>query len=121
MPVSNNGSDASTLGLKTLHFSLLKDAHRPLNTSHEYQLVFLESADYSTNQFAVKYGTIIGGNKKANPDRLVVASNVNGDKGELFSVSWKKGVWANFGLVLDFKKKYGSSPSHVKKRNGLIV
>jgi hypothetical protein len=38
----------------------MKDDARPLNYSHEYQLVFLETNDYSTNQFALKTGTIDG-------------------------------------------------------------
>lgn len=57
---SNNGTDPSTLGLKTLHFSIMKDTARPLNLSHEYQLVFLEDAAFSTNQFVLKTGTISG-------------------------------------------------------------
>lgn len=39
IPASNNGTDPSTTGVQTLHFSLMKDAKRPLNLSHEYQMV----------------------------------------------------------------------------------
>lgn len=39
IPASNNGTDPSTVGVKTLHFSIMKDAQRPLNLSHEYQMV----------------------------------------------------------------------------------
>lgn len=39
IPASNNGTDPSTTGVQTLHFSLMKDAQRPLNLSHEYQMV----------------------------------------------------------------------------------
>lgn len=39
IPASNNGTDPSTVGVKTLHFSIMKDAARPLNLSHEYQMV----------------------------------------------------------------------------------
>lgn len=60
LPASNTGTDLSTAGVKTLHFSLMKDDCRPLNNSHEYQLVFLETNDFSTNQFALKTGTING-------------------------------------------------------------
>lgn len=60
IPASNDGADASTQGVKTLHFSVLQDAVRPLNFSHEYQLAFLESQDFSTNQFVLKTGTILG-------------------------------------------------------------
>ena len=59
-PASNNGSDPSTIGIKTLHFSIMKDPARALNTSHEYQLVFLEDAKFATNQFVLKTGKIGG-------------------------------------------------------------
>jgi hypothetical protein len=75
-----------------------------LNVSHEYQLVFLESADYSTNQFALKTGKIIGAPKRQDPNLLVLQSNVRAPT-NLFTVPFKKNVWHNFGLVLDFTKK----------------
>ncbi|KAM3067264.1 hypothetical protein ACMFMG_005368 [Clarireedia jacksonii] len=104
LPSSNNGSDPSTTGIKTLHFSLQKDLSRPLNFSHEYQLVFLESADFSTNQFVLKTGTILGSNgTAATGDRLLVVGNVNEGATELFSTEWTE-EWHNFGIVLDFDK-----------------
>ncbi|KAK2782430.1 hypothetical protein FQN53_009768 [Emmonsiellopsis sp. PD_33] len=104
LPMSNDGADPSTSGLKTLHFSLQKDIARPFNLSHEYQLVFVESADFSTNQFALKTGTILGGDAGAEPDRLLLQSNVASPT-ELFSAPFEEGVWHNFGLVLDFDEK----------------
>ncbi|PQE05255.1 hypothetical protein CJF31_00008779 [Rutstroemia sp. NJR-2017a BVV2] len=102
LPASNNGSDASTTGVKTLHFSIQKDIAHPLNFSHEYQLVFLETADFSDNQFVLKTGTILGSNgTAATGDRLVVVGNVNEGAAELFSTPWTEG-WHNFGVVLDF-------------------
>ena len=53
-------ANESTTGIKTLHFSIKADPARPLNFSHEYQLVFQEDAAFSTNQFALKTGTLIG-------------------------------------------------------------
>lgn len=105
LPASNNGTDRSTVGIKTVHFSVMKDAARPLNLSHEYQMVFLESADFSTNQFVLKTGTISGQPAGQNPDMLVLQSNVNEDKGNLFTTSFTMDTWHNFGLVLDFTKK----------------
>ncbi|RDW80951.1 hypothetical protein BP5796_05649 [Coleophoma crateriformis] len=101
LPASNNGSDPSTLGIKTLHFSLMKDAARPLNTSHEYQLVFVETADFSTNQFALKTGTISG--LTGDPNQLVLQSNVR-NATTLFATPFTAGTFHNFGLVLDFTK-----------------
>ncbi|KAL5319011.1 hypothetical protein ACEPPN_014080 [Leptodophora sp. 'Broadleaf-Isolate-01'] len=106
LPLSNSGTDASTTGIKTMHFSIMKDTARPLDTAHEYQLFFLESSDYSTNQVVLKYGTIIGGNPSgANPDTLFLQGNVNSKKiSTIFSTRFTPGMWHNFGLVLDFVK-----------------
>ncbi|KAK2767178.1 hypothetical protein CKAH01_15370 [Colletotrichum kahawae] len=104
LPLSNDGKDASTQGVKTLHFSLMKDAQRPLNLSHEYQLVFLESADFSTNQVVLKTGTILGQNT-ADPDTLQLFGNVNSSPvPELFKTKFTEGVFHNFAVKLDFTK-----------------
>ncbi|KXH63964.1 hypothetical protein CSAL01_08143 [Colletotrichum salicis] len=104
LPLSNDGKDASTQGIKTLHFSLQKDAQRPLNLSHEYQLVFLESADFSTNQVVLKTGTILGQNT-ADPDTLQLFGNVNSSPvPELFKTKFTAGVFHNFAIKLDFTK-----------------
>jgi hypothetical protein len=104
IPVSNNGADASTQGVKTLHFSVLKDVVRPLNLSHEYQLAFLESQDFSTNQFVLKTGTILGQNT-ADPDTLQLFGNLN-DGQLLFSTAFTPGTFHNFALQLDFNALY---------------
>ncbi|KAG4432554.1 hypothetical protein IFR05_011966 [Cadophora sp. M221] len=106
LPLSNSGTDASTTGVKTMHFSIMKDTARPLDTAHEYQLFFLESSDYSTNQVVLKYGSIIGGNPSgANPDTLFLQGNVNSKPiSTIFSTRFTPGTWHNFGLVLDFVK-----------------
>jgi len=106
LPASNSGTDPSTSGIKTVHFSIMKDATRPLNTSHEYQLFFLESSDYSTNQVALKYGSVIGGNPSgANPDTLFLFGNVNSNPIPLlYSTHFTAATWHNFGITIDFNK-----------------
>jgi hypothetical protein len=105
LPVSVTGTDASTTGVKTVHFSIMKDTTRPLNTSHEYQLFFLESNDYSTNQVVLKYGSIIGGNGGANPDSLFLVGNVNTTPVKtIYSTRFTPGVWHNFAITNDFNK-----------------
>ncbi|KAJ3562105.1 hypothetical protein NPX13_g8690 [Xylaria arbuscula] len=100
---SNDGLDASTTGVKTLHFSVMKDASRPLNLSHEYQLVFLESNDFSTNQFALKTGTILGAEESGDPDTLQLFGNVNADPVQvLFATPFAEDVFHNFAVTLDF-------------------
>ncbi|KAF4930742.1 hypothetical protein CGCVW01_v000739 [Colletotrichum viniferum] len=103
LPSSNSGTDPSTTGVKTLHFSIAKDAQRPLNTSHEYQMAFLESNDFSTNQMVLKTGTVLGGNN-ANPDTLQLFGNVNTKPSPpvLFSTPFTDGVTHNFAVTLDF-------------------
>ncbi|KAK4458389.1 hypothetical protein QBC42DRAFT_290603 [Cladorrhinum samala] len=101
LPASNSGTDPSTAGVKTLHFSVLKDAQRPLNLSHEYQLAFLESNDFSTNQFVLKTGTVLGQQGAADPDTLQLFGNVNQNQ-LLFSVPFQPGVFHNFAVTLDF-------------------
>ncbi|EFQ34601.1 uncharacterized protein GLRG_09745 [Colletotrichum graminicola M1.001] len=102
LPASNDGTDPSTDGVKTLHFSLMKDAQRSLNLSHEYQLVFLESADFSTNQVVLKTGSILGQNT-ADPDTLQLFGNVNSNPvPELFQTKFTPGVFHNFAVKLDF-------------------
>lgn len=105
LPATNNGTDASTSGVKTVHFSLMSDKARPLNFTHEYQLAFVESNDYSTNQFALKTGTISGMNS-TDPKTLVLVGNVNASPLQtLFTTPFTDGVWHNYALTLDFNKK----------------
>ena len=100
IPASNDGADASTQGVKTLHFSVLQDTVRPLNLSHEYQLVFLETQDFSTNQFVLKTGTLLD-QDTADPNTLQLFGNLN--QGQLlFSTPFLPGVFHNFALLLDF-------------------
>lgn len=103
---SNSGTDGSGTGLKTLHFSVRKDAARPLNTTHEYQLVFLEDTSFATNQFVLKTGTIYGQPAGQDPDSLVLVGNVNSSPvPTLFLTKFTADVWHNFGIVLDFDQK----------------
>nr|XP_036577089.1 uncharacterized protein CTRU02_12984 [Colletotrichum truncatum]KAF6783968.1 hypothetical protein CTRU02_12984 [Colletotrichum truncatum] len=103
VPASNSGTDPSTTGVKTLHFSIAKDPQRLLNTSHEYQMAFLESNDFSTNQVVLKTGTILGG-KTADPDTLQLFGNVNTKPSPplLFTTPFTAGVTHNFAMTLDF-------------------
>lgn len=106
LPMSNNGTDPSTAGIKTVHWSMMKDPKKPLNLTHEYQMVFLESSIFSSNQFALKYGDLIGIHP-ADPDVLHLFGNSNTKpfQPELFTTKFTEGVFHNFALTLDFTKK----------------
>ncbi|EKD17470.1 uncharacterized protein L3040_005073 [Drepanopeziza brunnea f. sp. 'multigermtubi'] len=98
----NNGTDSSTIGVKTLHFSVRKDPARPFNNSHEYQLVWLEDNSYSTNQIVLKTG-YIWPPTGLDPDTLVLFGNVNSKPvPQLFNTSFTEDVWHNFGVTMDF-------------------
>lgn len=101
---SNSGKDNSTLGIRTLHFSIAKDSTRPLNLSHEYQLTFLEDASFSTNQFVLKTGTVIGVDN-INADSLTLFGNTNKFGDVLFTTPFSSGTFHNFALRLDFTRK----------------
>ncbi|KAK0717815.1 hypothetical protein B0T26DRAFT_829792 [Lasiosphaeria miniovina] len=104
LPASNDGSDPSTQGVKTVHFSVKKDNVRLLNLTHEYQLFFLESQDFSTNQVVLKTGTILGQNTP-DPDTLQLFGNVNDNPPQLlFSTKFLPDTFNNFALTLDFDK-----------------
>ncbi|KAF4773863.1 hypothetical protein HER10_EVM0005598 [Colletotrichum scovillei] len=104
IPSSNTGTDESTTGIKTLHFSLSKDVQRPLNLSHEYQLAFLESNDFGTNQVVLKTGTILGGDATVDPDTLQLFGNVNTKPAPpvLFSTPFAENTIHNFAVTMDF-------------------
>lgn len=89
-------------GMKTLRFSLQLDTTRPFNYSHEYQILFLKTADFSNTQLTLKTGTILGGNATADPKTL----NMRGFGADetLFETPFVEG-WHNFGLVMDFERK----------------
>jgi len=58
-------------------------------------LVFVESADFSTNQVVLKTGTIIGAAVGQDPNLLILQSNVKDPK-NLFTVPFAEG----FGIIL---------------------
>ncbi|KAF8851357.1 hypothetical protein BDZ45DRAFT_707934 [Acephala macrosclerotiorum] len=117
LPSSNTGTDPSIAGIKTIHFSIQKDTLRTLNISNEYQLFFLESNDYSTNQVVLKYGSIIGGNLNGvDKDSLMVVGNVNSKPIPLlYSTKFAPGTWHNFAITLNFNA--GTTQAYYSKNN----
>lgn len=104
-----NLDNNSTTGIKTFHWSLRSDTSRPLNYTHEYQLVFLESSDYSTNQFALKTGRvaeIVAKDPNMDPKFLYFQGNVRDFDNikTLFKVPFLDNVWHNFAAELNFNK-----------------
>lgn len=95
---SNEGSPANT-GQKSIHFSIRLDPERPLNRSHEYLLVWHETAAYDANQFNFEAGTVIG------------QEGLGGDTYKLldrnYQVLWETPIlddaWQNFAITVDWE------------------
>ncbi|KAK2044668.1 hypothetical protein LZ31DRAFT_618446 [Colletotrichum somersetense] len=89
-------NNVAVTGVRTLHFSVQRDATKPLNETHDYQMVSLESADFSFHQFDVRTGADNGneiaifGNSKATPPE------------KLFSTPFGDADFENFAMKLDF-------------------
>jgi hypothetical protein len=103
-PKPANATDSVT-GIKTLHFSLKTDHARPLNYSHEYQLVWIENQDYAANQFTIGSGTPYGSNTTSDKDAktlFLLGTSAASPQQTLWKTAFTPDVWHNFGLVLDF-------------------
>jgi hypothetical protein len=122
---TNNGSPGST-GVKTIHFSIKLDPQRALNLSHEYLLVWHETAACmpflnilgatvtvaniyridDANQFNFEAGAILG-QSSLPKDTYKVLDRSNK---QIWSTPILKDVWQNFAITLDFNKKCVPQP-----------
>jgi hypothetical protein len=97
----NSGTDASTTGVKTFHWSV-RDTAKPLNTSHEYINVWHERNDFSGSQFNFQTGTLIGRPIVGDPSDWKLLDRKD-------KVIWQgkkeSSVWQNFAITLDYGKK----------------
>lgn len=117
----------STSGVKTLHFSMMTNPKKALNLTHEFQVGWLESADFSTNQVVVKLGTILG-DEKAGGKNINVFSNLNGKPTAtktLLSTPLTDSVWHNFAFTMDFDKNtiqtyYSVDNDPLKAQGGVV-
>jgi len=97
---SNEGSPASK-GKKTIHFSLRTDPQRALNLTHEYILVWHETAAYDANQFNFQTGTILGQTGLPRDTYKLLDRNNK----QLWSTPIKSDTWQNFGITVDYTGK----------------
>jgi hypothetical protein len=99
----NNGSDASTTGIKTFHWSTHFAGTNQFNYSHEYINVWHERNDFAGSQFNFQTGTLIGREKKGDAsDWKMLDKN---DK-VVWQMKREKDSWQNFAVTLDYVKKY---------------
>lgn len=105
IPTANNGSDASTVGVKTFHWSV-RQTGKTLNLTHEYLNVWHERNDYNGNQFNFQIGSLIGRELASKKDDWKISG-----KDDKIVWSTKMEVeekqWQNFAITLDYVKKYG--------------
>ena len=102
MPAGNEGTDDFTTGVVNLHFSLRTNPEKTLNTSHAYELIFLETADYSGHIFTFTSGTPRDGRQVQYPNGFRLQSSNRGSSQILHEVELADDVWHNFALQLDF-------------------
>lgn len=99
--VANN---SAVTGVRTMHFSFQQDAARPLAlTTNEYQLAFLETADFAARQFDVRVGT--GTTSASLTGENIVVLGRSGDAIEELFVTPFDAKLQNFAVTLDFDAK----------------
>lgn len=102
--IASTLNNVSTTGVKTMHFSVQQDPAKPLAlTTNEYQVAFLETADFESRIFDVRVGTgttspsLTGGN--------IVVLGRSGDAIQEMFVAPFSADLQNFAVTLDFDKK----------------
>src|SRR5690606_3824532 len=104
LPSGNNGQDQTVQGTTTIHFSIQENPAKPLNYSHEYQLVFHETNDYSSHVWTLKAGTSFNTypvpGQNARTLRLEDSSANGRQRTVLYSVPFGTGqkVWHNWAI-----------------------
>ncbi|KAK4902316.1 hypothetical protein LTR27_001220 [Elasticomyces elasticus] len=101
-------------GKRTIHFSVRADDRRPLDFTHEYQNVFLETNAYDAHQFTLKTGTPYDNSTSINSSavpatqtlRIESGTNAGAVEKTLFETEYTGGTWHNFAVELDFDAKY---------------
>ncbi|KAF7365705.1 Glycoside Hydrolase Family 131 protein [Mycena venus] len=90
-------------GVSVFHFSIKADPARPLNFSHEYQIVFIEPSD-GTHVFGIQLGSPF-----TNPTAQLPAKNAHSFKvldhalNVLFTTPFVPDIWHNFAITVDWE------------------
>jgi hypothetical protein len=99
----NTGNlDASTIGVKTFHWSVRQVREQPLNLTHEYMNVFHERKDEKGRQFTLSAGALVGKERVADKKNWKMLGHDN-------KIVWQAPIqfndWENFAVTLDYTKK----------------
>lgn len=99
----NTGSDASTSGVVTYHWSIRQARDRPLNLTHEYLSVFHERVNGQGHHFQVTAGAMVGKLKRYPAKNWKVL-----DRNQ--NILWQTPIlfneWENFAITLDYPKQF---------------
>ncbi|KAI1788898.1 hypothetical protein LXA43DRAFT_611304 [Ganoderma leucocontextum] len=107
---ANNGEHTNLItqmesNRTTFHFSIKKDETRPLNYTHEYQIVFIEPNDGS-HVFSIQLGSPF-----TNPTETLPVPNAHSFKvldhalNVLFSTPFTSHAWHNFAVEVDWNAR----------------
>ncbi|KAF3907411.1 hypothetical protein ABW21_db0204265 [Orbilia brochopaga] len=104
LPAPNSGNDITTNGVTAHHFSIRIDPTRPLNYSHEYQPVFIETQDYSSHVWQLKTGTPFGESWSlaAAKTLRLYSSETSSPSIELLNMPFTEDTWHNFAIESDW-------------------
>ncbi|KAJ3959650.1 hypothetical protein N0V92_003742 [Colletotrichum tropicale] len=90
-------NDVAVTGVRTMHFSIQRDATKPLNVTHDYQVMNLESKDFSFHQFDVRTGA-----ENGNDIAIFGNSKATAKPQKIFSTPFGEGKFENFAIKMDF-------------------
>ncbi|KAF3928446.1 hypothetical protein ABW20_dc0102666 [Dactylellina cionopaga] len=104
LPGPNSGNDITTNGVTAHHFSIRTDPTRPLNYTHEYQPVFIETQDYSSHVWQLKIGTPFAETwpLAAAKTLRLYSSSTSSAPAEIVNVPFVDDVWYNFAIESDW-------------------
>ncbi|KAH7359258.1 hypothetical protein B0T11DRAFT_330954 [Plectosphaerella cucumerina] len=90
-------NDVAVSGIRTMHFSVQRDPAKPLNATHDYQIMNLESKDFAFRTIDVRTGA-------ENGNEIAVFGNSNTAPApqKVFSVPFGEGAFENFAIKMDF-------------------
>ncbi|ETW82242.1 hypothetical protein HETIRDRAFT_451809 [Heterobasidion irregulare TC 32-1] len=102
-PISNRTAFDETIetGVTAFHFSLQADPQRPLNLTHDYQVVFIEPSD-GTHVFGLELGTPFNQTPDALSHSLKLLAH---DSTVVFNTSFTDADWHNFAVVVDWTQR----------------
>lgn len=102
--IISTANSSSTTGKRTMHFSIQQDPAKPLAlTTNEYQLAFLETADFESRTFDVRVGTGTTG-PSLDGKNIVVFGRSGAAIKEMFVAPFSTDL-QNFAVTLDFDQK----------------